>query len=95
METRNLLLDTQVFVTNNFDMSSRVFERLEELAKEERVQILITDVTVREVERRIKKSVESSRQFVNRISKEARILLALKGSSFANMKESLDRKSVV
>jgi hypothetical protein len=82
MKTRNVLLDAEVFVTNNFDIRSRVFERLKELAAEDRVVVFLTEVTVREVENRIRKNVEAAGLWFKRVKKEARILMAIENSTF-------------
>jgi len=90
METKNILLDTQAFVTNNFDTRSRALIRLRELAQQDRAKVLISEVSVREVEKRITESVNSAKAWVNRISKDARILLSLDESPFQAAKAAYD-----
>jgi len=53
-----VFLDTEVFVQSNFDYTSTRFERLKALARSRRIQAFTTDLTIREVQSKIKQRVE-------------------------------------
>ena len=49
MKTTHVFLDTVVFIQSNFDYASPRFASLTELAEADRIQVFLTDLTLREV----------------------------------------------
>jgi hypothetical protein len=93
--SRNVCLDTQVFKTNNFNFDSKPLQLLKDRVNDDRVSVYITDVVEREVRSRIRREVEASRSWYNRIREEARILLSARGTPFHALPKSLDVDSAV
>ena len=87
-------LDTQVFVATGFAFGSKTFQSLKSSIASGRLELVMSDITVREVHARIRKSVAeevaSQRQFCNK----ARVLF---NSSIAEVKATvvkLEEKAV-
>jgi hypothetical protein len=92
---RNIFLDTQVFKTNNFNFESKPLQLLNRRAADHRVSVYITDVVDREVRARVRREVEESKTWYNRLRREARILLSAKGTPFHGLAKSLDADAAV
>src|SRR4051812_22612966 len=73
LQTKNVLLDTQVFISNNFNFESRACKKIAELVAEDRAKVFVTEVTVREVKKRIKTQLVGAQTYIARAKKEARI----------------------
>ena len=56
----NVFLDTVVFVQCNFDYSSTVFRDVTSLGARGIIQVLLTDITVREIRAKIREAVKSA-----------------------------------
>ncbi|PYT70744.1 MAG: hypothetical protein DMG39_14840 [Acidobacteria bacterium] len=61
--TAGVFLETQLFVTNNFDFDRRAFAELIDRVKEDRGRVFLTSVTVGEVKRRIQVQVKEAIRF--------------------------------
>jgi hypothetical protein len=72
--TTDIFLETQVFVTNNFDLRRTAFKELVQLVKQDRVRVYLTTVTVGEVKKQIDERVRSAATVIDNIRKEVRIL---------------------
>jgi predicted nucleic acid-binding protein len=65
--TKNVFIDSSVFIGHNFDYSSPSLKRLEELVAEGQANVFITDIVIREVESNLSKrlnDVESAAKSV-------------------------------
>ena len=61
--TAGVFLETQLFVTNNYDFDRRAFAELIDRVKEDRGRVFLTSVTVGEVKRRIQVQVKEAIRF--------------------------------
>ena len=69
-----IFLDTQVFDAASFNFASQPFVSLEEQVEVGRVRVLLTDITVREVEARIEKTVANQLAPLVKLIRDARVL---------------------
>lgn len=67
MSTKNIFLDTSIYISKNFEFEGRQFERLLELILDNRVTLFTTTITHREIQSNIEKSVANARQSINEI----------------------------
>lgn len=83
--TRNVFIDTSIFVSENFNVQGTKFDSLAALAREERVFIKSSDITLREIICNLEEVVETAATVIQKTKKEARILrnLGLKSSYHA------------
>jgi hypothetical protein len=72
--TRDVFLDTQVFETNNFDLDRTAFKEVISKVKADRIKVLTTSITVREVKKRIWKRVKEASNTIDKFRKDLRIL---------------------
>jgi hypothetical protein len=77
LETKTLFLDTQVFVSANFQFFKGRLLSITKLAKSGEIKLLITSIVIKEVENRIKESIKKARELIANIrkSKDGQILL--------------------
>jgi hypothetical protein len=74
LRTRNVFINTSIFVGANFALDSEVFKSLATLTQKNSVVVKLTDVTVNEIKANISESAQSSAQALKPFRKEARIL---------------------
>lgn len=74
LRTSHIFLDTEVFISANFQFNSGNLNRLKELSKNGKISIHLTDITKREVEANIEKNVRQTSNSIDRIKKEIKIL---------------------
>lgn len=55
MSTKNIFLDTSIYISKNFEFEGRQFERLLELILDNRVTLFTTTITHREIQSNIEK----------------------------------------
>jgi hypothetical protein len=77
LATRNLFLDTEAIIAQNFNYANPVMRRLEELTKLGQARLLTTSITTREVESNIRERVRPIRAALKRFSKDHRIIATL------------------
>lgn len=58
LKASNVFLDTEVFVEANFRYKSPRFASLAELTRNGRIQVFLTEITIREIKSKIKESIE-------------------------------------
>lgn len=70
----NVFLDTEVFMRNNFNILSGNLFKIILLAAEKRLKLILTDITVLEIENNIKKEVDASKQALMSFKNKGKIL---------------------
>ena len=86
-QKRYVFLDTEVFIKNNFNFSFSHLYKIINLANEEKLSLIITDVTISEIENHIKEEVEQSNHAVKNLHKKGKILRNCNDPSFKNIFE--------
>jgi hypothetical protein len=81
LSTRNVFIDTSIFVSENFNVQGTKFDSLASLAREERVFIKSSDITFREIICNLEESVETAAKIIQKTKTEARILRNLGSKS--------------
>lgn len=74
LQTRNIFIDTSIFVGANFALGSEVFKSLIILTQKNSVGVKLTDITVKEIRANIRESVQSVEQALKPFRNKARIL---------------------
>lgn len=69
-----IFLDTQVFYSNNFNFGRTAFKELVGRVETDRVRVVLTSITVREVKRHIHARVKDASKLVDKVRKDLRIL---------------------
>jgi hypothetical protein len=91
LETRNVFIDTQYFVKNNYNFGSQSFTSLCKLCKSEELRYHLTSVVEQEVENKIKASIKESLSSLQSFKKKANILSTIEddylSSLFSTVKE--------
>ena len=60
IKTKNLFIDTQFFYGEQFNFNSKVISSLSNLAKLGHINLFITDLTLIEIENKIKKKINTA-----------------------------------
>ncbi|SHG01830.1 PIN domain-containing protein [Flavobacterium defluvii] len=68
LKTRNIFIDTEVFVSNNF-FQNKNLERLSEFGKRETVNLYLTEITKHEIQNNIKENLLNAQQDINNFKK--------------------------
>src|SRR4051794_2083430 len=66
LETEYVFVDTEAYVREKFDWTSKPLSRIEELAKKRQIQVLTTSITKREVKSKITEALEHARSALKR-----------------------------
>ncbi|MCR9586563.1 PIN domain-containing protein [Vibrio alginolyticus] len=74
LETRLVFVDTSAYESKNFQFGQHALGRLQELVEEERIHLLITDVTRKEIETHLKKKSEDAASKIKKLTKDAMFL---------------------
>jgi hypothetical protein len=72
--TTDAILETQLFVTNNFDFDRTAFKELIARVQDDRVRVFLTSITVGEVKRRIQLQVKEAANRFHAVRKQLRVL---------------------
>jgi hypothetical protein len=91
---RNIFLDTQVFVGNNFDYSNRNFLQLASFVRENRISLYTTSITVDEVKANILENVGRAKSAVKSIRDTAKILRNCQAPSFSIIWDRFDSEAI-
>lgn len=86
---KNVFIDTSVFVGNQFDFENNLFETLVEHAQAERIDILLPEVTLREIRGKADEIVEEAIQGIQKAVQKGPILRPL-GSPYADLHDNID-----
>jgi hypothetical protein len=90
LKTRHVFVDTSIFISANFNYSSRKFESLITLAQKDSIFLKLTDITVQEIESNIKKSLEGATSALQSFKDKAYILRNLPFGPFAEIFEGIN-----
>lgn len=93
METRNIFIDASIFIGQNYNYQSAVFENLARLAESGQARVFVTDIVVREVRAHIAEDVAKAKHASSKFRKDARILRNLDGAPFDDMFSEFDEES--
>lgn len=81
LKTRNIFIDTEVFVSNNF-FQNKNLQRLAEFGNSETVNIYLTEITKNEIQSNIKENLMNAQQEINNFKKT----ISNKGKILKNLK---------
>ena len=82
METRNIFIDSCIFIRENYHFRGQNFGHLILLAKSHQAKVFVTDITVREVEAHIETDISNAIQASKKFQRDARVLRNMNGSPF-------------
>ncbi len=74
IKTRNIFIDTAIFVESNFQFQSSVFQKLAELAQTKEISIYLTEITVNEIRANIHEEIQKAEAALNSLKTKAKIL---------------------
>jgi hypothetical protein len=74
LESRLVFIDTSAYESKNYQFGVHALGKLEEFIEQEALQLLITDVTVKEIESHLRKYSDESASKIKKIQKEAMFL---------------------
>lgn len=80
LKTRNIFIDTEVFVSNNF-FQNKNLQRLAEFGNSETVNIYLTEITKNEIQSNIKENLMTAQQEINNFKK----IISNKGKILKNL----------
>lgn len=72
--TKHVFIDTQVFDQHHNDFTSPLFKKLHELTRSREVKLILTDVTVSEIQKHINKSAHAALKQLSNINKVERVV---------------------
>lgn len=90
LETRNVFIDTSIFIEQNYNFHGSVFQNLLRLCANGQAKAFITDITYREVMAHIEEDVAKACQASAKLQRDARILRNLPHPPFAGLFEKID-----
>lgn len=91
LKTRNIFLDTQYFVKNRFNFEHVELQTLEELVRNGHVHVYLTDITEREIRKKIADEIGNAVNVLN--SREIKYLSIL--PEFKKIQEKYNSRTVV
>jgi len=74
LETRNVFIDTSIFVSKNYSFGSSIFQAIISLSKRKQIFLKLPDITVREIQANIEKEVKSLEKKIEKFRKDLRVL---------------------
>src|SRR5882724_9115041 len=92
LKTRNVFIDTSIFVSSNFAVDTGAFATLISLCQTESVRLLLTDITLKEVDAKLSDAVNAAQTAINKLRSEARVLRNLRASEFRGLFAEFDRE---
>lgn len=82
LKTRNIFIDTETFVANNF-FQNKNLSRLAEFGKMDTVNLFLTEITIKEIQSNIREELQYAQDEINRFKKN----IANKGRILKNVEE--------
>lgn len=95
METRNIFIDASIFIGQNYNYKSAVFENLRRLVSEGNANVYVTDITIREVRSHIVEDVSKAIQAKNKFQKDARIFRNIDEAPFEEFFHEVNEASAI
>jgi tyrosine-protein phosphatase YwqE len=74
LETRLVFIDTSAYENKNYQFGQHILGRLQELIEQEKIHLLVTDVTKSEIESHLKKKSVEAASKIKHITKDAMFL---------------------
>jgi len=95
LETRNIFIDASIFIGQNYNYKSAVFESLRRLVIASNANVYVTDITVREVRAHIAEGVSKAIQAQNKFQKDARIFRNIDDTPFEEFFHDVNEASAI
>jgi PIN domain-containing protein len=74
LKSRYVFVDTQAFVRHGIQLERASLKRLKELASLGMINLVLTDVVIREVESKIEEKINNSKSLMNKFLKESEVI---------------------
>ena len=94
LKTKNVFIDTSIFVSENFAVDSTKFHTLMSLAQINHLKLLLTDITLQEIASNKDEFISQAEQSLGRFKKNAKILSNLPDHPVAAIFKPFDRKEI-
>lgn len=91
---RNVFIDTSIFISNNYAYHNATFKALMKYVSQDRIQVVLTSVTVQEVKSHIERDTEKAANAIKKARSEARILRNLSDHPISQLFTDFDLKSL-
>ena len=94
MKTRNVFIDTCIFVGKNYNYRATEFRQLSRLANLDRANVVATDITIREVEARLDADVSMAIRASKSFQKGAKPLRNIDRSPCREIFQEIDEEKI-
>lgn len=74
LQTRLVFIDTNAFEKKNYQFGQHALGRLQELIEDEKIHLLITDVTKKEIDAHLRRKSEEAASMITKMQKDAMFL---------------------
>ncbi|WP_159106463.1 PIN domain-containing protein, partial [Escherichia coli] len=74
LQTRLVFIDTSAFEKKNYQFGQHALGRLQELIEDEKIHLLITDVTRKEIDSHLKHKSEEAASMIKKMQRDAMFL---------------------
>lgn len=95
METRNIFLDSSIFIGQNYNYKSTIFDHLRRLTIADKAKVYVTDIVVRELKAHIASEVLASAQAFLKFKKEARVLKTIDAAPYCALFQEFDTEDAI
>jgi predicted nucleic acid-binding protein len=93
--TRNIFIDTSVFIAHNYSYGGSVFENMVRLSKSGQVKVFLTDITFQEIASHIASDVSKAYEASTKFRREARILRNLTEPDYTGLFREIDANAAI
>lgn len=93
LETRNVFIDTVIFISQNYNYRNVAFNNITQLSKSGKANIFVTDITIKEIEAHIKDDIAKASQATLKFRKDAKILKNINESPFVEYFNEIDQET--
>ena len=90
MDTSIVFIDTSIFISKNYHFAGREFQSLIRLAREDKINIVLTEITLQEIKLHIFEDTEKAIQEIKRTRKKAKILRNFNELPLGSIFEDID-----
>lgn len=95
LQSRNIFIDTSIFIEQNYSYHGSVFQNIVRLSKNGQAKVFVTDITLREVISHIEDDVSKACQATAKLRKDARIFRNINKSPYAQLFEEINSTSTI
>lgn len=85
IQNKNVFIDTEIFISNNFQYFSKHFDKLLYFLNNSEIKLFLTDITKREIESHIKSEVDKVTNTINSIKSKGYILRNCRDIDYSNI----------